>query len=397
MTAAPRAERPRLAFAGIWLVTMLGMVAVGATLPVLPDYIRGELGEGDFAVGIAIGAFAVTGLLCRPLAGQLADLHGRRPTVLAGISLTALSGALLFVSAGLPGVILSRLVLGSGEGSVFTAGSAWVVDMSPRERRGRQIGLYGLAIWTGLTLGPPIGVFLQRAGGYDTVWAFAAAAPLLGTLIAARLPELHHVRATERGPLVTREAIGPGLGLSLGIVGYAAVASFIVLHLDARGIDHGAEVFTAFAAMVVLTRLRAGHLPDRIGAARCAIGCAVVETGGLLLIATAGSLAQAIAGALAMGAAFSLLYPSLSLLVIERVPVDRRGAALGTFTACFDLGMGTGAPIVGAAAAIAGYPAAFVLGAISALGSGVLVGLLSGAWQRQARAAPAPEGAASAR
>jgi hypothetical protein len=40
---------------------------------------------------------------------------------------------------------------------------------------------------------------------------------------------------------------------------------------------------------------------------------------------------------------------------------------MGTFTAFFDLGMGIGSPIVGAAAAIGGYEAAFVLAAGCAL------------------------------
>ena len=53
-----------------------------------------------------------------------------------------------------------------------------------------------------------------------------------------------------------------------------------------------------------------------------------------------------------MGAAFSLLYPSLSLIVVERIPETRRGAALGTFTAFFDAGVGLGAPLAGAAAAL---------------------------------------------
>ena len=79
---------------------------------------------------------------------------------------------------------------------VFTAGSAWVVDLAPPERRGRLIGLYGLAIWSGLSLGPPIGELLLHASSFELVWAFAAGAPLLGALIALRIPEtLHAARA----------------------------------------------------------------------------------------------------------------------------------------------------------------------------------------------------------
>ena len=71
--------------------------------------------------------------------------------------------------------------------------------MAPPERRGRMIGLYGLAIWTGLTLGPPVGeLLLQHVGGYNLVWAFAAGAPLLGAVIASRLPEARRHRRRAR-------------------------------------------------------------------------------------------------------------------------------------------------------------------------------------------------------
>ena len=96
--------------------------------------------------------------------------------------------------------------------------------------------------------------------------------------------------------------------------------------------------------MVVLTRLIGGDLPDRVGAARVAIAAALVEAVGLLTIAFAHSLPVALVGAMAMGAAFSLLYPSLMLIVVNRVSETRRGAALGTFTAFFDAGVGIGAP-----------------------------------------------------
>lgn len=367
---------PWASFAGIFIVTNLGLLAVGATLPVLPHYVKDDLGGSDLMVGIVSGAFAFTGIVCRPLAGHFADTRGRRPTVVGGAALAVIAGALLFVPLGIPGLLLSRFFLGAGEGTVFTAGSAWNVDMAPPERRGRMIGLYGLAIWTGLTLGPPIGVLLQHLGGFNLVWAFATGAPLLAAVIASRLPEAENVHVGRgkqaRGPLISREAIGPGVTFALSVFGFAAVSAFIVLSLDERGIGHGAEVFSVLAGTVVLTRLVGGGLPDRIGAARCALGAALIEAVGLTLLGAAETAPVALIGAVGMGAAFSLLFPALSLLAVNRVVPERRGAAMGTFTAAFDLGMLVGSPLVGAAVLVAGYSAAFYVAAAAALACAAL-------------------------
>jgi MFS family permease len=221
----------------------------------------------------------------------------------------------------------------------------------------------------------------------------AAAAPAIGAVIAYALPDPYSGSGELRrasGPLIARESIRPGAALSLATVGYAAMASFIVLDLHAEHIGHGTEAFTAFAATVVATRLLAGDLPDRIGPLRCAAGAAMVEAIGLVLIAVANTLTVAIVGAVAMGAAFSTIYPSLSLHVVNRVGEERRGAALGTFTAFFDAGVGLGAPLVGAAASIGGYSAAFWLAAGCALGTaaGIVFGIRTG----RAAAAPAAAG-----
>jgi MFS family permease len=364
------AHRPGVAFAGVFAVTFCGLVAVGAVLPVLPRYVHGPLDAGNVSVGVVVGSYAVTGLLLRPFAGRLADRRGRRPTVLLGSAIVAVAGFLYLLPFGVPGLIAARLLLGAGEGTVFTAGSAWIVDIAPPERRGRVIGLYGLAVWAGLSVGPLLGELLLNASGYTAVWLFAGAAPLAGALIALRLPEPFHPRGhAEQHPLIAREALRPGTALALASLGYATVASFVVLHLDARGIGHGATVFGAFATMVVLTRLVGGDLPDRVGPARVATAAAAVEAVGLTTMGLAQSFGVAIAGALAMGAAFSLLYPSLSLIVVGRVPETRRGAALGTFTAFFDAGIGIGAPLAGLMAALSSYEGAFLLSAAIALAS----------------------------
>ena len=113
--------------------------------------------------------------------------------------------------------------------------------------------------------------------------------------------------------------------------------------------------------------------PGRPGPARVAIAAALVEACGLVAIAFAQSLPLALAGAMAMGTAFSLLYPSLSLIVVNRVPDARRGAALGTFTAFFDAGVGIGAPLAGLAAALTTYEGAFLMASVVAVAAAVAV------------------------
>lgn len=387
-TAAPPAtgqdHRPGLSFAGVFAATFCGLVAVGSVLPVLPRYIHGPLDSGDLAVGVVIGAYAVTGLLLRPVAGRLADTRGRKPTVLVGALLVALSGLLYLPSLGIAGLIVARLVLGAGEGAVYTAGSAWIVDLAPDERRGRVLGLYGLAVWGGLSVGPLVGELLLDLGGYTAVWIAAGALPVLGALIAlsARDPFVPLAHA-EPHPLIAPEAVGPGFAIALASFGYAAVATFIVLHLEARGVGHGATVFAAFAATIVLTRLVFGDLPDRMGAAPVAIAATLGEAVGLFLIAVAHSLPVALAGGLAMGAAFSLLNPSLMLIALGRVSQRARGAAMGTYTAFFDAGVGLGAPLAGLVAALTDYEEAFLFAAAVCVASALMI--LVSSWPNAVR------------
>jgi len=358
----------------VFASALLAFLAIGAALPVLPGYVRGPLHSGDLAVGIVVGAFALTAVVCRPLAGRQADTRGRRAVLVAGCAAMALGGALYLLASSVAGLVAARLVVGAGEGAVYTAGAAWAVDPAPEDRRGLALGLFGLAVWGGLSLGPLAGELLRAGIGYDAVWAATALLPLAGALIALRLPEPSRDHAGEPGPLAffPRAAHGPGLALALANLGYAALAGFVVLHLRARGIGGGAGVFTAFAVAVFASRLVLSQVPDRAGARRTATTAGLLEAVGLAVIALAHSLLAALCGAIVVGVGFSMLFPSLALMVVGRVGGDRRGSALGAFTAFFDIGVGLGGPIAGATAALAGYPAVFMVAAGAALCSAAL-------------------------
>jgi len=366
------------ASAGVFSAALLAFLAIGAALPVLPGYVRGPLHSGDLAVGIVVGAFALTAVVCRPLAGRQADVRGRRTVLVAGASAMALGGVLYLLASSVGALIAARLVVGAGEGAVYTAGATWAVDLAPEDRRGLALGLFGLAVWGGLSLGPLAGELLRSGAGYEAVWVLTALLPLAGALIALRLPEPQRAAGgAQPGPLAffPHAARRPGLALALANIGYAALAGFVVLHLRARGIGGGASVFTAFAIAVFASRLALSRVPDRAGARPTATAAGLLEALGLAIIALASSLAVALAGALVVGLGFSMLFPSLALMVVGDVGDDRRGSALGAFTAFFDIGVGLGGPLAGATAALAGYPAVFVLAATAALGTAALAGL----------------------
>ncbi len=381
--AAAQPEAPRIALAraaGVFAATLSSFLAIGAVITILPRYVSGPLAGGDVAVGVIVGAFAFSAVVTRPLAGRLADARGRRRVAIAGALVMAAGGALYFAPLGFGGLMAARLVLGVGDALVVTAGAAWTVDLAPVSRRGQAIGLFGLAIWGGLSLGPPIGEALFALGSYELVWAFAVVAPLVGAVLASRVPDTHvpAPRSAGGGPLIPVASRRPGVALLLANVGYAALAGFVVLHLEAQGDGRGPLVFTVFAVAVVATRLLAGRLPDRLGARRTAVVAALCEAAGLVAVAVAGGAGVAIAGAVLMGIGFSSIYPALALLVIERADPERHGTALGAFTAFFDAGVGLGGPLVGVVVALAGYPAGFLAAAACALAGAVLVAATPG-------------------
>lgn len=365
---------------GLFLATLAAFMAIGAALPVLPSYVRGPLHSSDLAVGVVIGAFAITSVICRPLAGRQADRRGRRIVLVLGLAALALGGLLYLLSRNVPELVLARLVVGMGEGSAYTAGATWAVDLSPPHRRGLALGMFGLAVWGGLSLGPLAGELLRSGVGYSAVWVTTAALPAAGALLAMRLPEpspavTAGLPRASLSTMLPAPARRPGAALALANVGYAALAGFAVLALKARGIGDGAMVFTVFAVAVFASRLVFGRIPDSVGSRRTAATAGILEALGLSMVAAAGSLTAALLGALVMGVGFSMLFPSLALMVVGEVGEEGRGSAMGAFTAFFDVGVGLGGPIAGLTASLAGYPAVFYLSAVAALGASALAAL----------------------
>ncbi|PRY02511.1 MFS transporter [Allonocardiopsis opalescens] len=381
---AARFYRPFLPLFGALFCCLLG---VGATLATVPFFVQDRLGGSDVEVGTAVAAIAVSAVITRPLAGRVADRRGHRNLMLAGAVVCVLAGAAYLAAGDLVSLVAVRVLHGIGEGTVYTAGAAWLVALAPPERRGRVVGLYGISMWSGITLGALLGAVVMSYSGFAAVWLSCAGLAVVAVALVLAAPRPVRAPGTgARGGLLPSSVVLPGIALSLAAFGYAALAAFVALHMSALGVSGGIAALNAFGVTYVGVRLFVGHWPDRYGGNRVAVWSALAEAVGLALVAFAPNIAVAVLGGLVMGAGLSLLFPALALVVLNRTDSSRQGAALGAFTSFWDIGLAAGAPAAGYVALVADYRTAYLVMLVCALASAGLVWLEAAG--RRARAVP---------
>ena len=124
-------------------------------------------------------------------------------------------------------------------------------------------------------------------------------------------------------------------------------------------------------------RLFCGHLPDKIGGSRVAIVSLAIEATGQFLLWSASEPAWALLGALLTGIGCSMIFPSMGMEVVKRVPPQLRGTAVGGFAAFQDIAYGLTGPVAGLFADHYGYASVFLVGGIAAvmgIGTAILTG-----------------------
>jgi DHA1 family tetracycline resistance protein-like MFS transporter len=153
-------------------------------LPLLPFYAE-TFDATPTAVGLLLGANALTQLIGAPILGRLSDRYGRRPLLILSIAGTVVSFLLLGWASSLGMLFLSRILDGFLGGNISLA-QAYVTDVTDEKDRAKGLGFIGASFGLGFMFGPALGGMLSAGGNYGLP-AFVAAAlsalNLLGVLI----------------------------------------------------------------------------------------------------------------------------------------------------------------------------------------------------------------------
>lgn len=354
----------------LWLAVLLGYLTMGAALQALPAWAASRFGSTPGAIGVTVAATGFSAMLARPWAGRWADHRGPRSIVVAGAALST-AGALLHLLAPSPIVLLAgRLLLGAGEGAVFTGAITWVTRGTPATRSGAVIGWFGLSMWSGLAAGPPLAAWAASQVGLPAVWVAATllpAAGLLLTLLTPRSTVTTHAGTAPLGPLLPAAARRPGLILGLASFGYGILAAFLVTRMQRQGLPGSSWALTLFAAAFLVTRLLGSPLIDVAGATAVGTVSVLIEAVGLTILAPATSTASVLLGATLTGAGVALIYPATATLLLAALDDGPRGGAIGAMTSAWDAGLAAAGPAGAAALSLGGYPAVFALGVLACL------------------------------
>lgn len=365
--------------------TLFQFVALGIYLSALPLFVTRELGASRAAVGLGIGAFSLTAVVLRPVVGRGIDRRGRRLFLAAAPAILVVTSIAFTAAESVAVVVAIRLVQGVAGACFYTAAATVATDLAPEGQRADYLARFSLFLYGGLAIGPAIGEAVVDHNGYRWTWLVAGAAAVLSLAVALCLPEtgLRHPagspRRTETGRrprFLHPAALGPGLVILTAAVGYTAITGFSALYARRIGMSSSGPLYTTFAVVVLAVRLVGGRLADRRGRVVVALpgmGLCVV---GMAVLALQPAPALAFVGVAGFGAGFSLVFPALMALTVDRVDDAERGAAVGSFTAFFDIGSTTGSYAVGAVSDRYGFGGGFGLPALLCLvGLGVLTRL----------------------
>jgi len=167
-------RKPAISF--IFVTLALAIVGFGLLIPVLPKLIvqfeGGNLSSGSHVYGWLISIYALMQFVGSPILGALSDRFGRRRIILIATAGSAIDYVIMANAPTLTWLFVARTIAGFTGGVMATA-NAYVIDVTPPEKRAGALGVLGAAFGLGFIIGPALGGLL---GGIDLRLPFWVAA-----------------------------------------------------------------------------------------------------------------------------------------------------------------------------------------------------------------------------
>ena len=309
----------------------------------LPAFITLVLGLPATALGAIDGVAEATANFAKLYSGRLSDRSmARKPWVMAGYGLAALSKPLFPLASTAPAVMIARFADRIGKGIRGSPRDAMVADETPPEIRGRAFGLRQALDTVGALLAPlaAIGLMAWLASDIRAVFWIAvipAGISFLLAWLALREPE-QHLPSGKKSPVLAgfRELNGDTKRL-LQVGFLFTLARFSEGFLILKGIDIGLTealspiTLAVFNLAYVALAYPAGALSDRMSPRSILMAGIAVLIAGNLVLAETDNYAGLLIGTTLWGAHMALTQGIFSRMIADSAPEHLRATSFGAF------------------------------------------------------------------
>jgi MFS family permease len=309
----------------------------------LPAFITLVLGLPATALGAIDGVAEATANFAKLFSGRLSDRSlKRKPWVMAGYGLAALSKPLFPLATTAPAILVARLADRIGKGIRGSPRDAMIADETPPEIRGRAFGLRQALDTAGALLAPlaAIGLMAWLASDIRAVFWIAvipAGISFLLAWLALREPE-QQLAPIGKSPLFAGFRQLDGKTKRLLQVGFLfTLARFSEGFLILKGIDIGLSeamsplTLAIFNLAYVALAYPAGAMSDRLRPpVILAFGMVALIAGNLVLAGTA-SFTGLVIGTTLWGAHMALTQGIFARMIADSAPDELRATSFGAF------------------------------------------------------------------
>jgi MFS family permease len=356
----------RSALASLSLATLLPSLDASITNVALPTLAE-AFGAPFPVVQWVVLSYLLTLTLSLVLVGRLGDVVGARRLFLAGVAVFTLASMACAMARTMEQLIAARALQGLGAAIMLALATALVAEAVPKHATGRAMGLLGTMSAVGTTLGPPAGGAAIAALGWPSL--FYLSVPLGVATAALALRGLPRDRPEDRAPGAAR--LGPaGAIRQLRERGAALALTFLVATVMMTTLLVGPFYLTRALALApgevgvvvaigpcvaALAGVPAGRAVDRVGASRAVVAGLVGLAGGFLLLTmmpTAAGVAGYVGSIVVVTASYALFQAANGTAIMAGARAEQRGVVSGLLGLSRNLGLMSGASVMGAVFAL---------------------------------------------
>ncbi|MFZ2950964.1 MAG: MFS transporter [Desulfuromonadaceae bacterium] len=375
-------------------VIALGLVSLFMDLSsemihgLLPVFLVTVLGAGALSVGLIEGIAEATASVAKVFSGVISDWIGRRkPLVLLGYGLAALTKPLFPLATGVGAVLTARFIDRIGKGIRGAPRDALIADITPQEIRGAAYGLRQSMDTVGAFAGPLLAIVLMYATHDNfrlVFWVASVPAAVCVLLIVFGVEEPESTRqvAQVRFPIsrANLQRLPPHFWRVVVFAAVLTLARFSEAFLLLRAQGLGLAVTWVPIVLIVMNVVYAasaypfGKLSDNGSRKKLFAWGIVFLVVADLVLAMASTVWMVFLGAAVWGLHMGATQGLLSALVADAAPADLRGTAFGVFNLASGIALLAASVIAGGLWVLVGPAMTFYAGAV--FSSAALAGLI---------------------